>query len=107
MPSQLVEAHRVAVDEAMVHEVFVDDHLDHGESQGSVGAWPKLQPVIGPPGQARSPRVHHDQLPSPSNRLEKRSPTHAVRRGVGDDVAAPDHDAGGHRATWAVDVANR
>ena len=95
-----------AIDEVVIHQVFFDDHVDHGESQGSVGARPKLQLVIGPPGQGRSPRVHHDHLLGLPHRVEKRSPTHAVRRGVGDDVAAPDHDTGGHRATVAVDVAD-
>ena len=59
---QAVETETVFFHEIVVKEVFRDDRVDHGQSQGAITAGTKLEPVVGSLRRADAPRVHDDHL---------------------------------------------
>ena len=60
---QLVEAHAVRGDERAVHQVFGDQHVQHGQHQGRIGSRAAGQPPGGQvPDGGRAARVNHDDL---------------------------------------------
>ena len=89
---QRVEAVGPAVHEVVVVQVLLDDHVDHGEREGRVGAGAQAQPVPGARGHPREPGVHDHQLAAALHGLH--DPVAQKGVGVGHHrVVAPDDDA--------------
>ena len=89
---QLVKAIGPALDEIVVVEVFLDDHLDHRERERRVGAGAQLQVDVGVCSQPGDARLDGDELAAELHGVGDPVPHEEV--GVGNrGVAAPDDGA--------------
>ena len=88
---QLLVAVRPQVDELVVHQVLVDDGVEHGDAERAVGAGTHLQPDFGLGAQPRQTRVDGDDLRAHLHALDDPVPNEAVGVGL-QRLVAPHHD---------------
>ena len=87
---QLFEADGPVLHEAPVVQPLLDQHLDHGQGQGPVGARPDGQPAgVGGPDGFGAAVVHHQHLGAPGPGPADAG--HGQRGGGVGRVGAPDH----------------
>ncbi|EHL08607.1 hypothetical protein HMPREF0322_00700 [Desulfitobacterium hafniense DP7] len=65
----------------MVIEIFGNNHIEHGHSQGGIGAGAEAQMNIRPAGQPVDPGIDHDQAGAPLHQIDHRMPEEAVAVG--------------------------
>ena len=75
---QLVKAVAPFLDELMIVEVFLDDHVDHAEGERRVGAAANLKPKVGLRGEPSELGIDDDQLAATLHAVDHPVPQVAV-----------------------------
>ena len=88
---QLFVAMAPLVNELSVFETFLDDYVEHGESQRIVGARAQLQPYIGPPGEHGFSWIDDDDFWLAGESLPHAKAQFAVGARI-DGIVAPEQD---------------
>ena len=82
------------VQEGLVLEIFVDDHIEHAQGKRGIGSGSEPQPHIGARSNASQTRINRDEFGSFCETDRKRFALVTIR--IADhQIVAPDHDAFG------------